>query len=47
MDGVFDVCADEAGSAELAVELGYLVTVVTVLVVEFTHAGVREGQSLP
>ena len=47
MDGVRDVGAGDAGGAELYVQECYLVSQLTVFVVEFANALVREGEALP
>ena len=45
--GVRDVGAGDAGGAELSVQECYLVSQLTVFVVEFANAFVREGEALP
>ena len=45
--GVRDVGAGDAGGAELSVQECYLVSQLTVFVVEFANALVREGEALP
>ena len=47
VDGVCDGWPVSAGGAELAVQLGYLVAQATVVVVEFSDAGVGEFEPLP
>ena len=47
VDGVRDVGAGDAVGAELSVQVGYLVSQLTVFVVEFANAFVRECQALP
>ena len=45
--GIRDVGAGDAGGAELSVQECYLVSQLTVFVVEFANALVREGEALP
>ena len=47
VDGVRDVGVGDAVGAELSVQVGDLVSQLTVFVVEFANALVREGEALP
>jgi hypothetical protein len=47
LDGGRDVGSADAGGTELSVQVGDLVTELTIVVVEFTDAFVGEGEALP